>query len=917
MKLPSPYATIERIVRAPRAALAVALVLSAIASLGIFNLRVYTSRKALLPSHVEVARRLEDYLRRFGAANDLIVVLQGASPTELEAFATELAGRLKGLPEVRTAVERVDLRFFLEHSFLLTPPEALERFATILGQVTTIPPPDKPASWGDALDRLDGWFSDPTTIVEAKIDLAAAEEGLFLLDFFLDQWQMWIDSPVPPTAIQWHRVLARHGAEAMSRSYFASHDGLMLFVFVGPRTISEEFVDLNPFIAAVRGAASAQQALWKGAGRVVPTVGLTGLPAIACEEYQAIQRDIAMTTITAGVLVILLILLWLRSVRWALVVFVPMGIGVIWNLGLAYVLIGHLTMITAGFTAILFGLGVDYGIFMSSRIMEERDRPEADLRCAIATGTVASARALLTAGGATVLIFGALATVEFPGFAELGIVAAAGVALVLLATFLIQPALYALLPPRLDRRRPERDFVVAVDAAEAAGEEAARAGLSRLVGTVGCAAIVLLGVSAGGLGAWSSREIPFDYDVLSLLPEDSEAAALQRRMVAESDFQGEVVIFTAPSVAESKRLAAAASRLPAIARVQTVTDLFPSDAPRRTALARQIGTIVADSVYAERIRQLRQVPLTAPELQRLPKTLSLVSATLEEGEEQAFSVGHTTLVERMEGIIHKLHRIADLIRQDPGRCRERTEDYVRVILDTVQTGVTVLESWRQATPLTPEKLPEMVRSRFFGADGTVAFYAFPAASVYDPAKLDELIAQIYSVSNEVTGFPTTHHVFSKMVVGSFVHGTLLAVLVAVIWIFGVLRSARDFAIAASPLLLGCGWMLALMFATGSKFNYANIIALPLVMGAAVDYGVWFAHRRRELAHESAWQVSRRAGHAILLAAGTTLAGLGAITLASYRGVASMGLAITMGVVCCVVAALVVSPALSELLYRKR
>ena len=108
-----------------------------------------------------------------------------------------------------------------------------------------------------------------------------------------------------------------------------------------------------------------------------------------------------------------------------------------------------------------------------------------------------------------------------------------------------------------------------------------------------------------------------------------------------------------------------------------------------------------------------------------------------------------------------------------------------------------------------------------------------------------------------------------------------------------------------------------MSAIDMKFSYANIIALPLVIGLAVDYGVWFAHRRREFPDMSPWRVAIIAGRAILLAAGTTLAGLGAIILAEYRGVASMGVAVTIGLVCCVTAALLISPAITQLLFGRK
>jgi hypothetical protein len=62
------------------------------------RLPVYTSRQALLPQNSDVAQRLDSFLAKFGAASDLIVVLEGAPREELEAFATELATRLRTEP---------------------------------------------------------------------------------------------------------------------------------------------------------------------------------------------------------------------------------------------------------------------------------------------------------------------------------------------------------------------------------------------------------------------------------------------------------------------------------------------------------------------------------------------------------------------------------------------------------------------------------------------------------------------------------------------------------------------------------------------------------------------------------------------------------------------------------------------------
>ncbi len=889
--------------------LLLALVLTALSSAAAYNIRILTSRRALLPANVDVTKRLNDFLNKFGSANDLIVVIQGAPRPQMEEFTTELARRLEKNKNIRSVNERVDILFFLKHAYLMIPPDTLEQFSKVVDSLIGVRPPDKLNDWADAWKRTADWLENPPDLGSLDIDIKSAKEGMNLVQFVLDQWLRWLDAPKAPNSISWNTLLASHGAQSMSSGYYSSRDGKLLFMFVRPKDSSEEFEHLKPFIDGVKINAKELQIEWRKQGKTPPQVGLTGLPAASFEEFVAVRHDIKLTITTAIGLIILLILIWLRSVRWAIVVFVPMALGVVWNIGAAYLILGHLTIITSGFTAILFGLGIDYGIFMSTRIIEERTH-EQDLLAAIVNGTVASARALLVAGGATVLIFVSLSFVEFDGFSELGIVAASGVLLVLVSTFVLQPIAFFLLPPKVKspkRFAAEKSFLVS---------EKVSKGKVKLLQSANVL-LVLVAVSGAVLGAIAAFHIPFDYDVMSLLPKDSEAAKLQRLMLKKSDYQGEVVIFTANSIPEARQMAKRAAKLPAIARVQTITDIFPKDAAQRARTARDIGKKVDESVYASRIRSLGDIKLEKEYDPKILHTLEKLQEVIEDGQEQAFSAGHAELVKQMEKILDQIEKINDRWNENPDKSRQRTRLYVGKLAQAGKSALDVLKAWKQASILNPRDLPSNLYDRFFSKDGQVAFYAFPAGNIYDTKVLDELIKQVYSVSKNVTGFPTTHHVFSRMVVSSFRHGSVAAAIIALLWIALVFRRFKGILIASLPLLVGGGWMMGIMYVAGMKFNFANIIGLPLVMGLAVDYGVWFAHRKMEMTDMGGWQIASIAGKAILLAAGTTLAGLGAITMASYRGVASMGVAITIGLLCCVASAMLVSPAIAQLIYRNQ
>ncbi|MGR8941331.1 MAG: sterol transporter cytoplasmic membrane protein BstA [Gammaproteobacteria bacterium] len=896
MKITHPIAKLaEGIARNPWKILGLALLLSILAAWATARLPIHTSRQALLPQNTEVAKRFNDFLKNFGAASDLIVVLEGVPRSELESFANALAAKLQAEPEISQATSRLDMAFFLDHSYLLMPPEGLDKLAAIANQPILV------GGMEENLRKAQSWSKDHPPLSGIDTDLQTAEASLKLAEFFLEEWQRWLAAETVPAGLDWNRLLARSGVSGMSDGYFASRDGRMLFLFVHPRNPSGDFENLGPFVEKVKQVSGALAGQVKAAGRNPPTVGLTGLPAIEYEEFVNIRKDITLVIFTAAGLIAALILLVVRSLRWAALIFIPMGLGVLWSLGLALVTVGHLTIITAAFIAILFGLGADYGIFTSSRIAEER-RAGKPLVEAIGSGIGSSFIAVLTAGGASLLIFSALATVDFPGFAELGVVAAKGVLMILISTWMVQPALYALLPPKL------RDNSLS---------EGAGAGVKGRFPIPVAISLVLLAIGCAVFGAAKGLAIPFDYDVLSMLPKDSKAAHYQRRMVAESDYQSEVIIFTAKDMAEARRITREAGRLKTIAQAQSLVNLFPEDAGERLRKAVSIGEAFARSDYGNEIAKLDQAGLSPEAFALLKEVLENGATLIDEAQEQAFSAGHSSLVGSLENVRGLLSAITARLAADGKSGRLRSESFLRALLSEVNAGLKVIGAWRLAQSLAPEQLPPALRDRFFAADGSIAVYAFPAKSVYDPYYLDALIKDVYGVSPEATGFPTTHQAFSKAVVASFSQGTQLALVLCLIWVMAATRSLRGFVLAALPLLIGGGWMLGLMAMSDIRYNYANIVALPLVIALAVDYGVWFSYRWSELKGQSPWQVSLTAGKVIGLAAGTELAGLGAITLASYRGVSSLGVSITIGLLCCLAATLIVAPAIGQLFDSKR
>ena len=431
----------------PAWALGIALVFSLLAGWATLQLPVLTSRQALLPQNTPVTERFNHFLQNFGAASDLLVVLEGAPTTELEAFADGLAEKLRTEPENNQAISHIDLDFFLNHAYLLTPDAALEKLASL--ENTQIPT----GGLEEILSKGLTWSKDPP-MQGADANLQTAETSLTLTRFFLDEWLRWLSAETLPSGLDWNGLLAKTSMASMHDGYFTSRDGRLLF-----RSSSKKC------FRSFRTAWPVYRQSQTDSGRPVQANSSCRPYATHCRPHRFTGDGVRrIHAYPPGYWFSDIFRPWLdHSLNPAGSPQPTLGTADLHSNGArgavepgaALVTVGHLTIITATFIAILFGLGADYGIFTSSRIAEER-RAGKPLIAAIGAGVGASFGAVLTAGIASLLIFGALATVDFPGFAELGIVAAKGVLMILISTWVVQPALYAILPP--ETKRPAHHY---------------------------------------------------------------------------------------------------------------------------------------------------------------------------------------------------------------------------------------------------------------------------------------------------------------------------------------------------------------------------------------------------------------------------------------------------------------------------
>jgi predicted RND superfamily exporter protein len=210
-------------------------------------------------------------------------------------------------------------------------------------------------------------------------------------------------------------------------------------------------------------------------------------------------------------------------------------------------------------------------------------------------------------------------------------------------------------------------------------------------------------------------------------------------------------------------------------------------------------------------------------------------------------------------------------------------------------------------------LPPALLAGYHSAGDRWLVQVFAKSNVWDIDPLKEFARQVASVDPNISGKPiSTLHALVAMTDGYWQSAWLAAIVIALAVWFDF-RHLGHTLLALLPLVVGCIASMGTMGLCGISFNPANMIALPLVLGIGVDYGVHVLHDyRNSLAGGSnGYRMTRRLGRALFLTSSTTLLSFAALIVARHQGMHSIGLVLAIGVGWCTAAAMLLLPAVLQ------
>ncbi|HET7607376.1 MAG TPA: MMPL family transporter, partial [Gammaproteobacteria bacterium] len=593
----------------------------------------------------------------------------------------------------------------------------------------------------------------------------------------------------------------------------------------------------------------------------------TGTVAMEHEELLSVSRGAGLGAIATFVMVAVVLYAALRSWRLLAASIVTLIAGLALTAAFAAVTVGKLNLLSIAFVVLNVGLGSDYVIHVLLRYRELIAQGLAT-NAAVVEAVRDVGSSLVLCAFTTAAGFYAFIPTTFSGVSELGLIAGTGVFFGLFASVTLLPAL------------------VACGKSDARGLGFAPTWLDpRIFAPLSRRPRLVLGVTTVVVAAAFAAlpRVTFDSNPIHLRDPGSESVRTLLDLAAAGDAPLLNLVAVAPDAAAARRWAADLEKLREVRAVTTTDSLVPAEQDEKLALLEDLALLMGGGFG---------------EIERTPADTSALARSL-------------AALEAASADVPAAHALHDAVAKwlDGGDAGDHEAALSR--LDEALTVGLPRELERLAAALQAERfdrgdLPQALAQRWVAADGRELVEIAPVEDVSDNAAARRFIGAVRTVVPTATGLPVVYQEASATVVSAFERALTYAFILvaAIIWL--VLRRLKDTLLVLVPIALATVLTAALTLVVGMPFNYANIIALPLLVGMGVDNGIHVVHRMRNETVDRLFDTSTM--RAVLASALTTVASFGNLAFSSHRGTASMGVLLALGLVTSMAVTLIVLPA---------
>jgi hopanoid biosynthesis associated RND transporter like protein HpnN len=837
--------------RYPWPIIAIAAVLTVLTGIySVRNFSINTDVNRLISRDLDWRQRELAVDQAFPHRKETILAVLEAPTSELATAASAaLVEKLKGQSKHFHAVHPLDeSEFLVRHSLLFASTEQVQGFTSQFMQA-------------QALFQV--LVSDPSLrgLVQAlTFGLAGLQRKMYTLDDMqrpLNMFAATLEEVAAgrPASFSWRELVNRK-----------------------PPTESElrRIVEIKPVLdyTALEPGQAATAAIREAASGLDPDyrarVRLTGPVPIQDEEFGTLKENAELNALVS--LGFLIGILWLALHSWRIIIAVLVSIfaGLAFTMAIGLMLVDSLNPISIAFAVLFVGIGVDFGIQYSVRYRAERFEVD-NLRDAQVSAARHVGVPLTLAATATALGFMSFLPTHYRGLSELGQIAGMGMIIAFLVTITLLPALLQLLNPPGEKEPLGYKSLAPVDSFME------RHRVAIIVGTAV--------ISIGGLPLLYFLQ--FDFNPINLRSPKVESIATYLDLKNDPNGNANGIDILASSPEEARQIAERLRKLPEVERVMTLDTFIPEDQQQKLALIQKLAKALGPALGA------KQRPAPSDE-----ETI----AALNRGADALNKVAGDQTGPGAEAA-RRLAKVLTAIAKGDQALRERATVALvaplRIALDGLRTSL-------KAEQVTRKNLPPELAESWITSDDRLRVEVHPKGDPNDNEVLRQFARAVLAVEPTASGGPISILESGHAVVRAFIEAGFWALVSIAVLLWIVLRRFTDVLLTLIPLLLAGVVTLEICVLIGLKLNFANIIALPLLLGVGVAFKIYYI---------MAWRAGQTGllqsalTRAVLYSAMTTATAFGSLWLSSHPGTSSMGKLLALSLVTTLAAAVLFQPVL--------
>ncbi len=612
------------------------------------------------------------------------------------------------------------------------------------------------------------------------------------------------------------------------------------------------------------------------------SIQITGKRALAYEELSSALSGMRI----GGILVLLAIggILYLafRSLRFVWITLFTLIIGLIMTAGFAALVVGRLNLISLAFALLYVGLGVDFAIHYNLRYRAIRKRGTPRLE-ALKHTTLVKWKTLGLCALSTIVGFLSFVPTSFIGVSELGIIAGGGMAISFALTLLLIPSIVHWTGDAVHKEKPSTPprWLNTVQAIPASHPRT-----------------VLIIVSIISLASLAAiPKLRFNSDPLDLKLQSAESVSAMRSLAAQNAANYWSATILVQGKEQARQTIAKLEKNEFVDTTRSIFDFIPDNQQQRLNIIEQIASQgwrnTELSLREPTRKDVARIQTTTPSLIARLKQIADNSSNSPAG--QTASAFQTWLMH-----LNALPEDAQLA-------------FLKQSQNAVLTGLPVaLNDFAlrlSPQPMSIDTIPASERQRWVSKDDVFAIKVFPSGDLSDDGQRLQFVYSIIDKFPAATGQPIIEVLAAAAIVNAFELALVYAMIAIVVILLIQLRNIKLTVAVLLPLIAGGALTAGLMVLLDIQLNFANVIALPLLLGIGVDNGIHMVQRSRDSLDAKVSLLDTATTRGVIFSAATTLISFIALAVSPHPGTASMGAVLAIGMAVVLICTLTILPAL--------